>query len=115
MDFNTLIQQSVVACIGAWDFRENGGYGWSIDVLNDFLNKYESVLQSVYFPKGLRVQQGTGNNIPRSQRIDGMLGIVDMNIRVLRSRLQLMQNQPQPMQNHVHQTDQEDLPFNHPC
>ena len=113
MNFNALIRQSVDACIRDWDVIENSEYGWSIDVMNTFLDTHEMTLQSASFVKGLRVLPGT--NVPYSQKIEGMLGIVEMNIRILKSRLANMIRLDPYRVTVDYNADQADTPFNNPC
>ena len=95
MNHNQVIVESLVACLNEWDAF---GYGWTIDSINEFIEKYEGVFLNSggLFLRGLRAKVGA--NVQPHQTIDGVLGIVSMNIYVLRNRLiqiQAIQNQQQ--------------------
>ena len=95
MNISDIIQQSIVACISDYDYRTQ--YAWSTEHVNVFLEKHEGILISTgCFVQGLRAKSEIGGYIPYRERIDGILGIIDMNIMLLRKKLaqiQQMQNQ----------------------
>lgn len=95
MNPTDIILQSITACLEDWDYFSR--YPWSTDNLNAFIVKHESTLVTSggLFLQGLRATSSTESSIPRRQRIDGLLGIVDMNIFVMRQRYSQMLSQMQ--------------------
>lgn len=88
---NNIIQESIVACLSDYDYRTQ--YAWSTEHVNVFLEKHEGILISTgCFLKGLRAKSQIGGYIPYRERIDGILGIIDMNIMLLRRKLAQIQN-----------------------
>ena len=72
----------VDAAVEQWDKR----HSWNVDILNGYLEKYESIFETFgMFPIGLRAVDSTGR-IPYHKRIDGLLGIVSMNIEIIKAK-----------------------------
>ena len=83
MDPNKVFIDVISTCLGDWD--ENG-LNWNMDSINQFIEKYEGLFltSSGLFVKGLRAKVG---NVQPHQTMDGVLGIVSLNVFVLRNRL----------------------------
>ncbi len=84
MDYNKAIEQSTAA-VDEWDehIAKYGGFG-EIRV-NTYIEKHEATFVcSGLFLGGLRVK--SGYNLKPHETIDGVAGIVSMNVEVLRNR-----------------------------
>ena len=85
-NFEATLWSGLLEAVDKWDWRVKGGFPWSVEILNDFLNKYEAVVKHYggMFPIGLRAVSEP-SLAPYHQRIDGVLGIVSMNMERLRA------------------------------
>lgn len=72
------------AAVEDWEKRST----WSTEVLNAYLDKHEDTFVTFgLFPKGLRaITSNCTERIPHHKRIDGLLGIVSMNIEIIKAK-----------------------------
>lgn len=73
------------------DWKLLNEYVFDMQAINTFIDKWEMILiSSGHFVKGMRVRPVSTNELSNSRHctIDGMLGILSMNILVLKSKLE---------------------------
>lgn len=83
----------ISAAVKEWDEHEKK-YPWGIESLNEYISRHESTFETFgKFTRGLRVKLFNPNTgqplakVPRHETMDGVLGIVSLNIYILRLKI----------------------------